>query len=91
MAKNAPRVHCDFNKMLDENVFSLSTLGAKRDLERLGVTLRAGLELQLYDLDEDEAGECLLLAEAEVVHIAPWGLVALVKPDSFRSEPRPAA
>jgi hypothetical protein len=77
--------------MLDENVFSLSTLGTKRDLERLGVTLTAGLELELYDLDEDETGECLLVAEAEVVDIVPWGLVALVNPDSFRSEPRPAA
>ena len=77
--------------MLDENVFSLSTRGTTRDLERLGVTLKAGLELELYDLDEDETGECLLLAEAEVVDIAPWGLVALVNPASFRSEPRPAA
>jgi hypothetical protein len=91
MATTAPRVQCDFNKMLDEDVFSLSTLGTKRDLERIGLALTVGLELELYDLDEDETGECLLVADAEVVDIAPWGLVARVNPDSFRSEPRPAA
>lgn len=57
--------------MLSENVFSLSTLETKHDLERLRVTLTAELELELYDLDEGETGDCLPLAKARVADLAP--------------------
>lgn len=79
----------DFNKYLDEDVIGLSTIGTRLDLERQGATLMPGLEVELWDEDEDSDGPCLLVANAVEEAIEPWGLVARVDNGSYRSESRP--
>jgi hypothetical protein len=47
---------------------SLSKIGSQRDLERNGVVLREGMELLLYQADEDENNHPGYLFTDAVVH-----------------------
>jgi hypothetical protein len=53
-----PRVYADFNDLLRyTNRVRLRTHGARADLDRQGVMLEEGLELELYDFDANEQDE----------------------------------
>jgi hypothetical protein len=53
-----PRVYADFNDLLRyRDRVRLRTHGARADLERQRVALEEGMELELYDFDENEQGK----------------------------------
>jgi len=51
------KIYADFHNLDDENRLKLTSVGTKEDLERLGVTLREGLELTFYTDDANDQGE----------------------------------
>jgi hypothetical protein len=50
------RIYADFQNLDDHNRLRLVSAGTLRDLERLDISLRDGLELSFYADDEDEFG-----------------------------------
>jgi hypothetical protein len=84
-----PRIFCDFNGAIDDDTYALSCVGTKDDLKRLGLELRPGMRVVLYDYDVLASGEpAWLVADAVIVEIETWGLVARLDPKGFRWEPR---
>lgn len=63
-----PRVYADFQNLDDEHRLRLTCSGTTRDLERLGLSLREGLNLTLYTDDEDASGRPDELRAEAVVH-----------------------
>ena len=51
------RIYADFHNLDDENRLKLTSVGTKEDLERLGITLRDGLEFTFYTDDANDQGE----------------------------------
>lgn len=51
-----PKIYADFHKLDDDNRIRLTTMGTRRDLERLGIELTEGLALTLYMDDADDDG-----------------------------------
>ena len=49
------RIYCDFNDAIDETRYTLSCVGAMRDIERLTGQLHDGLRVVLYMTGELEA------------------------------------
>jgi hypothetical protein len=84
-----PRIYCDFNGGIEVNVYALTCVGTKRDLELLGLKLEPGMRVVLYDYDAFDSGmPAWIVADATVVELPRWGLVAGADADSFRWEPR---
>lgn len=48
-----PRVYADFQKTDDQERLVLTTIGTRNDLERQGITLSPGLELEFYSEDDE--------------------------------------
>lgn len=89
ISMNAPRIFCDFNGLIEQNHYSLDSVGTREDLANLGLQLLVGMSVLLYDYDAFESGEpAWLLADAEIVELPGWGLVARTDDRSFRWEPR---
>ena len=85
----APLIYGDFNGGVDTDTYRLDCVGTNSDVERLGITLVAGMSVTLYDYDGFESGEpAWILADAVVAQLPDWGLVARVDPQSFRWVPR---
>jgi hypothetical protein len=61
-----PRVFVDFNSQDTKRRLRLSCVGTQEDLERQQITLRAGMELTLYEDDTDEHGGELLVVDGVV-------------------------
>lgn len=88
MVERAPRIFCDFNGGIEDDLYSLEAAGTLVDLARLGLSLHVGLRLTLYDCDElDNGAPAWVLADAVVIERPTWGLVAKVE-SPFRWEPR---
>jgi hypothetical protein len=67
----------DENYMTPEGYYPLTTAGAREDLERLGLTLVAGLSVTVYYLDHDADDRPVTFsADAVVEVLPPWGFVA---------------
>jgi hypothetical protein len=83
------RVSCDFNGFIKPNVFSLNAVGTALDFARLSVLPVLGQRLVLYDTDaENDGTPTWLIADAQIIELESWGLVARTDPKSFRWEPR---
>ena len=52
-----PKVYADFHDLDDENRLRLTCTGTREDLARLGIQLRAGLELTFYTDDANDNGD----------------------------------
>jgi len=84
-----PYVCCDFNGLIETDVYSLNGVGTALDFARLRILPRASQRLILYDADIGSDGTpTWLLASALVAEHEPFGLVAQVSPNSYRSQPR---
>jgi hypothetical protein len=84
-----PKIFCDFNKLIDDNVYSLEAIGSRDDIAKSAVALRAGVPIIVYEADYDSAGNPVwLTADAVVVDLGPVGWGARVDPQSWRNEPR---
>ena len=92
-----PRIYADFQNLDEENRLRLTCFGTRRDLERLGITLREGMALTLYTDDADDGGKRdELLAEGIVqynqaencwVAVIDWGMLRHVSDSpSFNGE-----
>jgi hypothetical protein len=87
--QSPPYVYCDYNGMIETGVYSLNGVGTALDFARLRAVPSASQRLILYDADsEDDGSPTWLLANALVVEHEPFGLVAKVARDTFRSRPR---
>jgi hypothetical protein len=88
-----PRIFADLNDLLGspQQVW-LDTVGAREDLDRLGLELVEGLLVTVYDHDlDDEGNRDDLLADAEVARDAESGRwVAIVDRDTMRHASGPA-
>jgi hypothetical protein len=88
-----PRIFADFNDLLGspEQVW-LDTVGARHDLERLGIELVEGLPVTVYDHDLDANGDRDdLLADAVVARDTESGRwVAIVDRKTMRHASGPA-
>ena len=74
-----PRLHVDFNEMLEPNLVLLSKEDTKVDSQGNVVILREGLPVQIYDDDSDVDGKVDNLVAAGVVErnvATGWGAVA---------------
>jgi hypothetical protein len=56
MGERSPRIFCDFNGGIEDDLYSLDATGTLADLARLGLRLHVGLRLTLYDYDELDNG-----------------------------------
>jgi hypothetical protein len=50
-------IYVDLTKTDAHGNVPLTTLGTRRDLERHGIKLADGMQLYVYDIDENEGGE----------------------------------
>jgi hypothetical protein len=79
------RVFCDFNNRLSENTFRLDSVGTRQSLDQLGVELRPGVVLTLFDHDAFADGRAAYIEVDGVVVELPSGeLAAAVNPSTFR-------
>ena len=62
------KVYADFQNLDEQNRLRLTCAGTRRDLERLGITLREGMALTLYTDDANDAGQPDELLAEGVVH-----------------------
>jgi hypothetical protein len=84
-----PRIYCDLNGGIADDVYSLDCAGTVRDLQSLGLRLEPGMPITIYDYDAFDSGApAWIVADAVVVEVPTWGLVAKVDPNSFRWGPR---
>ena len=84
-----PHVYCDFNGLIQAEMYSLNGVGTALDFARLRIVPFASQRLILYDADcGDDGSPTWLLASALVTEHEPFGLVAKVSRESFRSQPR---
>ena len=85
----SPRVYCDFNGFIQPDIYSLDGVGTALDFARLRQLPKPGQHIILYDADANEDGTpSWLLADAQIVELESYGLVAKVTPKSYRWEPR---
>ena len=81
----APLIYCDFYGGVQIDTHRLDCSATTRGVEQLGITLVAGMSVTLYDFDGFDAGEpAWIVADAEVVELPNWGLVAKMDSGSFR-------
>jgi hypothetical protein len=82
-----PRIHCDFNGFIERNVYSLNAVATALDFARLRCMPVPQQRVVLYDeVQQRDGSPGWLLADAVLVEIDRWGLVARANPRSFRRE-----
>ena len=80
-----PRIFCDFNGLIAEDVYSLDSLGSRSDISAVSLALHEGLLITVYAADEDADGEPVwLVADATVVSLSSSQFGAHVNPGTWR-------
>lgn len=84
-----PHIYCDFNGMIETDLYSLDSVATALDFARLGYLPKPDELIILYDHDIDDDGTpSWMLADAQLIEYEPWGLAAKVTPQSYRWKPR---
>jgi hypothetical protein len=86
-----PELYCDFNACMIERGYSVETIGSRRDIERLGLTLEqaVGKRFTFVQEDANENGERDdIMINGIIAKDESWGYLAIADPDGFyhRSE-----
>lgn len=56
MSQQKLRIYGDFNNADELGRIRLSVAGAQEDIDRLGITLKDGMEIEVYDFDLSTEG-----------------------------------
>ncbi len=81
------RAYCDFHKAVDARTFLLTTIGSRRDLDRLGPALAVGVSLTLWMDDADAEGRRDdLLVDGVLDRLADGTWIARVDPATWRHD-----
>ena len=84
-----PMIYLDFNKGVDDDVYSLNTLGSRDDLASAGIAASPGSHAVFYDWDGfDDGTPAWLLIDGTIVAHPVHGFVARVDSASIRWVPR---
>lgn len=84
-----PRVYCDFNGFIERDVYSLNSIETALDFARLRCMPAPQQRVVLYgEVQQRDGTPGWLLADAVLVEVERWGLVARANSRSFRREHR---